>query len=280
MNARTDSHLQELSSLIVSRLRTELNSLRSQFERPRIGRTRYALVDNVLPDDVAQRIHRAFPPASRMRLLSSFRERKYTSKALDQMDPFMHDAIFAFQAPEVIATVADITGIRDMVGDPYLYAGGVSAMTKGHFLQPHIDNSHDGEGKLYRVLNLLYYVTPDWSAESGGSLELWDERVRVRVEIPSLFNRLVIMETNQTSFHSVNRIHADGARCCVSNYYFSPHPPNEREVFHITFFQARPEQPLLRLLATADGYARTLVRLLFRRGLAKKDVYTGRVERS
>ena len=87
------------------------------------------------------------------------------------------------------------------------------------------------------------------------------------------------METNQTSFHSVNEVRVDGARCCVSNYYFSPHPPNGKEVFHITFFQGRPEQPLMRLLSTADGHARSLLRRLFRRGFAKGDIYKGGVQR-
>ena len=265
--------LKELGHVVAEKLRAHAPELRAQFARPGIGQTRFAVLDDVLPLELAQCIHDAFPPVGEMRLLSSFRERKYTSKALERMNPLVHDALFAFQEPEVIAAVAQITGIRDMVGDPQLYAGGISAMTRGQYLHPHIDNSHDGEGRRYRVLNLLYYITPGWKAENGGNLELWDEGVHQRVEIPSLFNRLVIMETNQTSFHSVNAVRAEGARRCVSNYYFSPHSPNGKEVFHITFFQGRPEQPLLRLLSTADGHARSLVRRLFRRGLARRDVY-------
>jgi hypothetical protein len=191
------------------------------------------------------------------------------------MNPLIRDALFGFQAPGVIEAVTAITGLRDMVGDPKLYAGGISAMTRGQFLDPHIDNSHDSEGRLYRVLNLLYYVTPEWRSENGGNLELWDEAVRERLEIPSLFNRLVIMETNQTSWHSVNRVRVNGRRCCVSNYYFSPHSPNGVEVSHITFFHGRPEQPLRRLLASADGHARTLLRRLIKRGLTKEDIYRG-----
>jgi Rps23 Pro-64 3,4-dihydroxylase Tpa1-like proline 4-hydroxylase len=271
--------LHELSESIVRRLQAQSEMLREQFRAPRIGNTRYAIVDELLPDDAARDIHRAFPALGAMRLMSSFRERKYTSKSLETMDALVHDAIFAFQAPQVIAAVAAITGMRELSGDPQLYAGGISAMARGQFLQPHIDNSHDAEGRLYRVLYLLYYVTPEWASEKGGSLELWDERVRTRVEIPSLFNRLVIMETNRSSFHSVSAVKADGARLCVSNYYFSPHSPNGTDGFHITFFQARPEQPIMRLLATADGYARSLVRRVFRRGLARKDVYTGAARR-
>jgi Rps23 Pro-64 3,4-dihydroxylase Tpa1-like proline 4-hydroxylase len=267
--------LDELSQLIAAKLKLESDKLRAAFQRPAIGRTRVAVLDDVLPEDVAASVYRAFPPEGQMRLLSSFRERKYTSKSLERMDRLVHDALFAFQAPRVIEEMAKITGIRDMVGDPRLYAGGISAMTKDQFLDPHIDNSHDAEGKLYRVLNLLYYVTPDWHAEYGGNLELWNEPVRERLEIPSVFNRLVIMETNRTSWHSVNRVRAEGKRCCVSNYYFSPHSPNAVDVSHITFFRGRPEQPLRRLLATADGHARTLLRRVIRRGLGKEDLYRG-----
>jgi Rps23 Pro-64 3,4-dihydroxylase Tpa1-like proline 4-hydroxylase len=267
--------LNELAGLVARRLRGEAGRMRADFERPAIGRTRVAVLDDVLPTDVAQSIHRAFPPQAQMRLLSSFREQKYTSKSLERMERLVHDALFAFQAPEVLAAVTEITAIRDMVADPMLYAGGISAMTRDQFLDPHIDNSHDSDGRLYRVLNLLYYVTPGWRPEFGGSLELWDQPVRRRFEIPSLFNRLVIMETNRTSWHSVNRVGVEGKRCCVSNYYFSPHSPNAAEVSHITFFHGRPEQPLRRLLATADGYARTLLRRVVRRGLGRQDLYRG-----
>jgi Rps23 Pro-64 3,4-dihydroxylase Tpa1-like proline 4-hydroxylase len=272
--------LHELSALIVERLQRETERLQAAYEHPEGVQTRCAIVDDVLPRDIAARIYEAFPPVAKMRLLSSFRERKYTSKALDTVDPLIADATFAFQAPGVIAEVARITRIRDMVGDPQLYAGGISAMTKGQFLNPHIDNSHDSERGNYRVLNLLYYVTPDWKLEFGGSLELWDTAVRRRVEIPSLFNRLLIMETNQFSWHSVNRIEVAGTRCCVSNYYFSPHPPTGKDVFHVTFFQARPEQPVLRLFTTADSHARTIMRKVFRSGLSRNDVYTGKTPRN
>jgi hypothetical protein len=124
-------------------------------------------------------------------------------------------------------------------------------------------------------LNLLYYVTPNWSAESGGSFELWDTEVKRGVEIPSLFNRLVIMETNSLSWHSVNQVRVDGNRCCVSNYYFTPHPPGGEEHFHVTYFQARPEQHVRRLITLADSSLRTLVRKVIKQGVRKNDLYKG-----
>ena len=269
--------LKELSGLIVERLSRDIDKLREDFAQTKSVPTRFVAIDDVLPEEIARRAYEAFPKPEQMRFLSSFRERKYTSKALEKFDPFITDVTFAFQSPEVIKVVAGITGIQDMSGDPHLYAGGISTMARGHFLNPHIDNSHDHKREQYRVLNLLYYVNPGWKSEFGGNLELWDEQVRHRVEIPSLFNRLVIMETNQLSWHSVNTVKVDEKRCCVSNYYFSPHSPNDgNEVFHVTFFQGRPEQPLRRLLTTADSYLRTGMRRFVKGGLGRKDLYEPR----
>jgi len=259
--------------LILERLERDAQAIKADFESPKGVPTKFAAIDDLLPADEAAKIASAFPASEKMRLLDSFREKKYTSKALDEFDPIIADITFAFQDKRVIEKVAELTGIRDAVGDPHLYAGGISAMEHGHFLNPHIDNSHDGERENYRVLNLLYYITPDWKPENGGNLELWDEKVRTRVEIRSLFNRLVLMATNDKSFHSVNTVKAANPRRCISNYYFSPHSPNGYETFHVTYFMARPEQKLRRLVTKVDSDIRTVVRKFKKDGLAKKDVY-------
>lgn len=265
----------EISRLAVERLRRDAKQLRADFNRPKGVPTRYAAIDNLLPEAMAHEIYAAFPPVEQMRLLDSFREQKYTSKALDKMNAIMTAATFAFQTQEMIEVVTEITGFKDMEGDPHLYAGGLSAMTKGQFLNPHIDNSHDSDRRVYRVLNLLYYISPGWQPEFGGNLELWDRKVKHPEEIPSLFNRLVLMETHSESWHSVNGVKVDGKRCCVSNYYFSPHPPGGKEHFHITFFMARPEQHVRRAVTLVDSSMRTLVRKVVKRGVGRKDLYEG-----
>jgi Rps23 Pro-64 3,4-dihydroxylase Tpa1-like proline 4-hydroxylase len=264
---------EELARIVAERLIRDAEKIREEFDRPREIKTRHAAIDDLLPESVAVEIREAFPDTRGMRLLDSFRERKYTSKSLDKFSPILAEITMAFQERNVLEAVAAITGTRDAVGDPLLYAGGISAMKKGHFLNPHIDNSHDYEQKNYRVLNLLYYCSPDWKPEFGGNLELWDESVTTPIEIPSLFNRLVLMETNERSWHSVNEVKVDSLRCCVSNYYFSPHSPNGYETTHVTFFQGRPEQKLRRVVSTADGIVRSAVRKVVKGGLAKKDVY-------
>ncbi len=247
----------DIARAIAARLRRDETLLRESWAGAPEGAARHMVVDDLLDPELASRIHHAFPAEDAdWRTLDSFRERKKTFAKLNRADPLIGAATDAFQEPDVVAAVAAITGVGGLEPDPSLYAGGVSRMDRGDFLNPHIDNSHDADRRRYRRLNLLYYVSPGWRAENGGNLELWDTRVKAAVEVPSLFNRLVVMETDRRSWHSVNAVAADAGRCCVSNYYFSAASPEGGDYYHVTSFMGRPEQPLLRFVNAADNMLR------------------------
>ena len=264
-----------LIDLICQRLDKERDSLSEQFiQSSNAVGTRHLIIDNLLPDDIAVTVYNAFSEGdSSWRSLNSFREKKLTTKSFDDFPVILKQITFALQSKNVINRIEKITGIKNQEPDPYLYAGGLSKMVQGNYLHPHIDNSHDKDRNLYRTLNLLYYVTPEWVLENGGNLELWDQSVQEKVTIVSKFNRLVIMETNRYSWHSVSKILVDTPRCCVSNYYFSNTSPHKEDYFHITEFLARPDNYLVRPIFKLDALLRTGVRLLFHKGLGKKDIY-------
>src|SRR5690606_15404679 len=117
----------------------------------------------------------------------SFRERKQTSTRFDELPAILSDVTFALQRDAVVSLIGERLGLEELGGDPTLYAGGVSMMGQGDFLNPHIDNSHEATRTRYRRVNLLYYVTPDWQADYGGNLELWDEQITRPVMIHSKF---------------------------------------------------------------------------------------------
>ncbi len=236
---------------------------------------RYVAIDNLLPEEVAKSVDSAFPDPAQMRLMSSFREKKFTSKAYDKFDPILGDLTFAFQDPKVVKVIEAITGIEDQVPDSLLYAGGLSAMGKDHFLSPHIDNSHDSSRNYYRTLNLLYYASPDWRLENGGNLQLWNRDLTKSTTIHSRFNRLVLMETTPTSWHSVEKVSSEGTRKCVSNYYFSKKSPTGSDYFNITAFSAPPSQPFMRAWSHLDAAMRQLVRKVRPSGIGPVDVYDG-----
>jgi hypothetical protein len=132
-------------------------------------------------------------------------------------------------------------------------------MGQGDFLNPHLDNSHDGDQERYRVLNLLFYVSPGWSKECGGNFELWDPDVMTPTEVVSAFNRFVVMETHNWSWHSVNKVLVDSLRVCVSNYYFSREPTQGEHYRHVTTFAGRPEQRMRRVVLGLDGAVRNAI---------------------
>lgn len=247
----------DMADLIVERLRAEQRRLEMEFKTP--GRIASAWVDDLLPADVASQIYDRFPQTSQMKLKRSIKEHKLIAAQMDQYDPLLEEAVYAFQDPRVVSLVGEITGLRELEPDADLYAGGISLMTKGGYLRPHLDNSHDDDQGRYRVLNLLYYVTPAWQEKYGGSLELWDDGpLTTPRSIESRFNRLLLMATNRTSWHSVSEIQGERRRCCVSNYYFSKVSPEEQAYFHATSFRAE-EAGIRDLAMQADNILRTVI---------------------
>ncbi|CAM3088085.1 Prolyl 4-hydroxylase alpha subunit Fe(2+) 2OG dioxygenase domain-containing protein [Burkholderia ubonensis] len=208
-------------------------------------------------------------------LRKSIRELKYVSSQMNEHNPILEEITFAFQQPEIVEVIAEITGVTSLEPDEHLYAGGISVMGQGHFLNPHLDNSHDKDRQRYRVLNLLYYVSPDWKLENGGNLELWPSGPKSRPQtVVSSFNRLVVMATNQHSWHSVSKNVSSENRCCVSNYYFSQKPIGKDEYFHPTSFRGRPDEPIRNAVLQADAAVRGMIRSVIPRGISKtKHVY-------
>ena len=203
------------------------------------------------------------PDPKTLMLRNTLRERKRVGVDVKAYAPIVNDFLYAFQAPGVRRAVETITGVEALEADPSLYASGLSVMLPGDFLNPHLDNSHDGDNRLYRAINILYYASPDLPEDGGGELELWDEGVREAVKVPARFNRLAIMETHRTSWHGVAEITGDATRLCVSNYYFTERPPGGAPYSHVTSFAGPPSRPLLRAALKVDSFALNLIGRLF-----------------
>jgi Rps23 Pro-64 3,4-dihydroxylase Tpa1-like proline 4-hydroxylase len=262
----------EIGRSIHSRLQQARDALKGQWKSS--GPINHFVLDDLLPEEWARQIHAAFPEPATMLLKKSLREQKYVAAQMDRYPAILEESIYAFQTPEVIRDTHEITGLEELEPDEQLYAGGISMMTRGHFLNPHIDNSHDKFRRRYRVLNLLYYVSPDRSHADGCNLELWPAGPKGSpITVDSRFNRLVVMVTHQNSWHSVSPNLSVKNRCCVSNYYFSKVPIDRVEYFHVTSFRGRPEQRVRDAVLRTDVWMRMMVRRLFPLGVRDNPHY-------
>jgi Rps23 Pro-64 3,4-dihydroxylase Tpa1-like proline 4-hydroxylase len=248
----------DLSKIIVDKLESNCDQLSKQFFAHNINTsTKFFILDDLLPEEVTLDIYENYPNKDTYFFIDTFRERKFTFAYLDSLEnPIIDNITNAFNMESVVKVVERITKIHHLESDNTLYAGGISRMDLGHFLNPHIDNSHDANRKKYRRLNLLYYVTPETQESDGGNFELWDKKVINPLKIPSKFNRLVVMETTKHSWHSVDHICSNIKRCCVSNYFFSNNSPKNYEYYHVTSFLGRPDERLKSVYGVLDNFLR------------------------
>jgi len=90
-----------------------------------------------------------------------------------------------------------------------LNGGGLHTHKSHGKLNPHLDYNIHPKLKLQRVANLIVYITPDWQENWGGSFGLWEHNAetnnpgKLSKKVAPLFNRAVIFNTTQNSWHGI-----------------------------------------------------------------------------
>lgn len=145
--------------------------------------------------------------------------------------------------------LGEITGIDGLLYDPWYLGGGTHENRDGMSLDPHVDfNFHPSE-RWHRRLNLIVYLNPEWDEAWGGSLELFADPhldTRPARSIVPAFNRCVLFETSERSWHAFNRIRLPEARRHLTRrsialyFYSKDRPAQEVSDRHTTFYVNRP----------------------------------------
>jgi hypothetical protein len=114
-----------------------------------------------------------------------------------QFIAFLHSAAFLY-------FLSDITGIKELLPDPYLQGGGYHVMPPGGKFDVHADRNMAYETGLTRRLSLITYLNKSWKHEYGGQFEMWNhDGSRCEAVVEPLFNRTVIFEIADQNFHGV-----------------------------------------------------------------------------
>ena len=151
-------------------------------------------------------------------------------------------------SPEFCETLSYVFDIPNLLPDPELVGGGIHQTGPRGHLDVHVDFNYIAERELHRRLNILVYFNKDWKPEWGGNIELWDKDVKhcIHSFSPS-FNRCVVFETNNISFHGVTAVKCpeSTARKSFAAYYYTKEAPAHwtGETFG-TIFKARPDEIL------------------------------------
>ena len=124
-----------------------------------------------------------------------------------------------------------LCGISEpLITDPHFLGGGLHETKKGGFLKVHADFCKHSETFLDRRVNLIIFLNKNWRNSYKGNLTLFDKNMKNSKEISPNFNKIVIFNTTDFTFHGVPdplECPEDISRKSLALYYFSNGRPKE-----------------------------------------------------
>lgn len=223
--------------------------LRSAFEQRQPFR--HVVIGDFLPAEWAESLLETFPAFERGNARNEDGELggKSTVEKIRELGQAYARLDDMVQSPEFLNWLSEVTGIPDLRYDPWYFGGGTHENRQGQDLDPHIDFNRHPENGSHRRLNLIVYLNREWQDDWGGSLELHtdprspDDQVKL---ITPLFNRCVIFETTEWSWHGFSRIQLPADRQSLSRksialyFYTAERPAEELASTHSTVYVDRP----------------------------------------
>jgi Rps23 Pro-64 3,4-dihydroxylase Tpa1-like proline 4-hydroxylase len=151
-------------------------------------------------------------------------------KSETDIRPETRSVVHFLNSGAVMKRLSELTGIEKLISDPYFTGGGLNCTKR----DVHADgNWHHAMG-VHRRLNVILYLNKVWNPSWGGALELWDENLTGSVKsIDPLFNRLVIFETHDLTYHghpTPLMCPPDQSRKSLILYYYTAAPRPKSQV--------------------------------------------------
>jgi hypothetical protein len=241
-------------------------------------------IDNFFKADVAEQCYSAFPTYDQVQKVgqtfTNVNEKGKFQVTDSNLFPAPLKAVSEFlNGREFLELIEYVTGMPDLEGDPQFVGGGLhSTGARGH-LDVHLDFNYMKERQLHRRLNILVYMNKDWKPEWGGEFELWDPEVKTLVQkFSPVFNRCVMFNTNEISYHGVNAVKCpDGqSRKSFAAYYYTKEAPAGWDgTIHSTIFRARPDEKLKSVLMPMENASHAVSKFLHRGAHKLKKAVTG-----
>jgi hypothetical protein len=200
---------------------------------------KHVVIDNFFPDDFANLLLEKFPDINSEiweRTNDTDIEIKLRTKWKSEFDipEGIIDAIRILNSSNFLHAMTDLFSIEKIMPDPYFSGGGLNVTVSGGLLDVHVDgNYHDASG-LNRRLNAIVYLNPDWLDGWGGEFGLYDSTGDNLIKkVAPLYNRLVIFDTNDYSFHGLPdplNFPEDKVRKSIILYYYTKEPRPSSQV--------------------------------------------------
>lgn len=226
-------------------------SLRQEFEEAKPYR--HLVMDNFLKPEFADALNKHFPTVEDLRKhWRGMNENKFEGSEFEKFHPKFKELKDEMFNEEFYQWISQITGIEDVFITDDSLGAGLHQGGNGSFLDVHIDFNIHHIKNVHRRLNLLIYLEKDWKEEYGGQLEMWNADMTSCDKLVNPdYNRAVIFETNEISYHGYGKITLPEGVTRKSFFtYFYTNEWDEAVPYHDTIFKARPEEGRMKQVKT------------------------------
>lgn len=189
---------------IVNHFKNKFNNTKKLNDRF-VGSPPYPMIalDDFLPEEFAKKMEQecnSIPDHN----WTEFTRRGSHMKECINMDvaPIATDFVNQFHSQSSMKWLTAMTGIKDLIPDPYLTGAGYSKIYSGSQLKIHTDFNWNDTLKCHRMLSLIVYLNSDWNDEWGGHLQFNDFDNKQAIQrISPRFNRAVFWRHHKRGFH-------------------------------------------------------------------------------
>ena len=225
------------------------SELAAQFQRREPFR--HVVIDDFFDAATCARLLDEFPPFERGNARNEAGElgNKSTVEKIRGLGPTYTCVDDLIQTQDFLNLIGKITGIPELLYDPWYFGGGTHENRHGQDLDAHVDfNRHPAE-RWHRRLNLIVYLNHEWDEAWGGALELHSDPRSPDDAITSIaprYNRAVIFETTEWSWHGFRRIDLPEDKRALSRksialyFYTTQRPQDELADTHSTIYVDAP----------------------------------------
>lgn len=210
----------------------------------------HIVIDNFLPEKVASTLSEEFSDyeSDNWHIYSNAIEEKRTCNIWNMFKKETYNYFRVVFSATVNQAMSEKFKI-EIEPDFGLHGGGQHIHSKMGNLNPHLDYSIHPKIGLERRLNAIYYLTGEYEEEDGGHFGLWEnnspnEPGKLLKEYAPIFNRLVLFNTSQNSWHGLSRVYkpkANRLRKSLASYYIS-NPREDSLTNTRALFAPRAEQ--------------------------------------
>jgi Rps23 Pro-64 3,4-dihydroxylase Tpa1-like proline 4-hydroxylase len=185
----------------------------------------HGIFDDVFDPSILKKILEEFDGKESWKEFDTKYEKKMQLNKEDSLGPNTRAFIHNLNSGTFLAFLEKLTGITNLISDPYLEGGGLHKIERGGKLGIHTDFNFSKKLKLHRRINVLVYLNEDWEDSFGGHFELWsDTKGTNKAKILPIFNRMAIFSTTGNSFHGHPEpltCPPDRARKSLALYYYT-----------------------------------------------------------